>query len=735
MRTTRWLFLLTLVLATTMVNASTGLPTHFQPSLKTSPDQAKYQSGLVVFKVEPELKVELHEAGASRFGQMDIDRFADDIGAVRFETRFPNARQPKTGGTDLSLIYVMHFPETVSVLDVCRDMAKLPGVQYAEPRFIDYTFLDHNDTYRNVQYGLDLCEANAAHDICTGSDEIIIGIVDTGVKWDHEDLIGNIWTNEDGSHGWDFMDNDDDPTDIDGHGTHVAGIASASTHNELGVASVAYSCQIMAVRTGTGGYIYYGYEGIVYAVDNGAHVINCSWGGPSYSEASQDVINYAYNNGNGALVVVSAGNDGDDGLNYPAAYDNVVAVAATDQNDRKADFSSYGDFVDISAPGVSIASTMFDRVRVRRFYQYVDAYYYMSGTSMASPFAASVAALIWSQNPDATVDQVRYRLLEGADPIEDELMGSGRINALNSLLVNMGNQPPVWTDVPESITEYVNTPITFSVTGTDPEGEDLTITHSGVGSIEHTGNGTAVFTWTTPADFGDYTATFTLSDGDLDLDVDAVVTINVVNQPVPGTMIVSAIGLSENVINRNFSTCEGEVTVIDPEDDAAAVEGALVSATWSGLYNDDVEGTTDGNGQVTFVTANMRRPNGLLTLTITGVTKADWTYDEENSVTTASLGVGTYGAGNGDLTLNPGVPIPEVVMLNPAYPNPFNATVQLNFSLPNDSYYRLQITDLSGREVAALGEGWTTAGRYSRVWDASGLPAGMFIARLDVPGS
>ncbi|NQT35565.1 T9SS type A sorting domain-containing protein [bacterium] len=131
----------------------------------------------------------------------------------------------------------------------------------------------------------------------------------------------------------------------------------------------------------------------------------------------------------------------------------------------------------------------------------------------------------------------------------------------------------------------------------------------------------------------------------------------------------------------------------------------------------------------------MRRPNGLLTLTITGVTKADWTYDEENSVTTASLGVGDYAAGNGDLVLNPVAPIPEVAMLNPAYPNPFNATVRLNFSLPDDSYYRLQITDLSGREVTTLGEGWATAGRYSRVWDASGLPVGTFIARLDVPGS
>lgn len=298
------------------------------------------------------------------------------------------------------------------------------------------------------------------------------------------------------------------------------------------------------------------------------------------------------------------------------------------------------------------------------------------------------------------------------------------------------NQAPIWTDVPESITEYVDTPIEFSVTGSDPENDNLTITYTGDGVPEdcltNTGNGTADFAWT-PAELGDYMVTFTISDGVFD--VDAIVTISVVELPQPGTMHVSSIELTENVINKNVGTCTGVITVIDLSD--AAVEGAVVYATWSDLYNADVQGTTNANGQVTFVTANMRRPNGYVTLTITDVTKASWSYDvnNQNNVTEATLGFGAYAAGSGGLNLNYSAPVPEVVTLSPAYPNPFNDYTTIQFGLPEDSHVRVTIYDLLGKQVSILTSNSYQAGWHSVAWNPRLLANGKYIVRLESGGS
>jgi len=297
------------------------------------------------------------------------------------------------------------------------------------------------------------------------------------------------------------------------------------------------------------------------------------------------------------------------------------------------------------------------------------------------------------------------------------------------------NRAPVWTDVPESITATWGTLIEFTVTGDDLDGDQLTITFDQDGipdgyEFTDNGDGTALFSWqTVEADVGDYTATFTISDNEL-TDV-AVVPIQVISQPEPGTMYVSAIDLTENVINKNQSSCTGVVTVIDLSD--AAVEGALVSASWSGIYSGDVQGTTNGSGQVTFVTENMRRPNGYLTLTITDVTKAEWTYDveNENNVTEAVLGFGDYAAGRGDLTFNPDAPVPDAIMLNPSYPNPFNNHTTIRFGLPEDEKVRVAVYDPSGRRVATLLDRYAAAGWHSAVWTPQSLANGKYIVRLE----
>jgi hypothetical protein len=416
----------------------------------------KYFPDRVIFKVATEYKVDTSPGGVSVLGVDHIDRFFSQIGVTLVEKTFPYCDPPLKDKTDLTRIYTVYFPASFLVEQICQDMAKLDGIEYAEPWFIYREFLDHNDPYRNLQYGLDLCQANDAHDISTGDRSVAVAIVDSGVDRNHVDLASNIWVNpgedlngngridnnerngedddrngyNDDFNGWDFIGGDNNPEDNFGHGTHCAGIASAVTNNRIGVASVGYSCGIMAVKVGNGGTITRGYEGIEYAASTGAKVISCSWGGYERAQVLQEVINYAYDHD--VMVLSSAGNDGITTISYPAGYEHVIAVAATNQNDRKSDYSNYGEWIDICAPGDEIISTVPG-----------NDYDYMWGTSMSCPFAASVAVLIRAAYPWLDVDEATQLLLDGADDIDNlnrnfrGQLGSGRINAFNSLYLGI----------------------------------------------------------------------------------------------------------------------------------------------------------------------------------------------------------------------------------------------------------------------------------------------------------
>ncbi len=412
-------------------------------------------SGVAVFKVFPQFKVDLPVEGAPRFGAVHIDRFMERIGATWVKRKYPHCLPPKPGGADLTRTYVLSFPSHLDVRDVCRRLAKLDGVEFAEPWFVQHIFLEHNDEFRDRQYALDLLQANLAHDISTGDPDVVIAIVDNGTDMDHPDLVDNIYVNPgedlngdgeiqpnerngrddddngfiDDFHGWDFSgngDNDPDDSANHGHGTHTAGIASAVTNNHIGISSVGYSCSIMPVRVGSGARITAGYEGIEYAARMGVEVINCSWGGRQAGRNARDVINYAWDQD--VVIVCAAGNSNNTSRLYPAAFENAIAVAATDQDDHKANFSSYGDWVDVSAPGVDIYSTTVN-----------GQYRYWEGTSMASPYAASVAALIRAEFPEINNRATRLLLIAGAEDIDDEnpnfrgRLGAGRVNALRAL--------------------------------------------------------------------------------------------------------------------------------------------------------------------------------------------------------------------------------------------------------------------------------------------------------------
>lgn len=319
-----------------------------------------------------------------------------------------------------------------------------PRVAWVEPNYLfTPAFVPNDPAYRSVQRNyLSRLEMERAWDTTTGRREVVIAVLDTGVDVAHPDLAGGLWTNpgevpgngldDDGNgfvddvHGWDFADNDNDLADDYGHGTHVAGIAAARINNAVGIAGMAGGATIMPVDVFRGGIGAYAdlIQAIVYAADNGAQVINMSLGAPSYSRGEEAAVDYAW--ARDVVLVAAAGNNASNALFYPAAHAHVIGVAATTAADAQASFSNYGPFVAVSAPGLSIYSTLPWR-----------SYGYLSGTSMAAPHVAGLAALIRSFNPTLRNDEVRALIESTADdlgaPGRDDTFGFGRINAARAL--------------------------------------------------------------------------------------------------------------------------------------------------------------------------------------------------------------------------------------------------------------------------------------------------------------
>lgn len=320
---------------------------------------------------------------------------------------------------------------------------------------IDESNLPSNDFYLQNQWGLynhgalngiedaDI-DAVEAWTITTGSKDIIVAITDTGIDFLHPDLMDQLWHHpgeipfnglDDDGNGWvddwigyDFLHNDSDPWDDNEHGTHVAGIIGARTNNRIGISGVCWDVQLMALKVFDEkgrGRISTAIRGIDYAIQNGAHIMNASWGSPDRSLALQEIVQEAL--GSGMVFVAAAGNAASDAFNYPAAFDGVISVAATDRRDRRASFSSFGSSVDLSAPGRDIFSTLPD-----------NRYGNLSGTSMAAPFVSGTVALLKSKNPDLDALDIENILINTTDPATSpggRWIGHGRINAFQALSI------------------------------------------------------------------------------------------------------------------------------------------------------------------------------------------------------------------------------------------------------------------------------------------------------------
>jgi subtilisin family serine protease len=355
-------------------------------------------------------------------------------------------------------IYDLRLMQGQDPLDMAARFQATGLVVYAEPVTIGNWAVLPNDPRFPEQYHLrntgqsggtvdaDI-DADEAWDINAGSADVVVGILDSGTDIDHVDLVDNLWKNsgetpdngkdDDGNgfvddyDGWDFEGNDGDPRSTNGHGTQVAGIVAARTDNGTGVAGIAGGmdasdgARMMPVKVGTSGPI--GSildDAIIYAADNGAHVITMSLSVGS-SAAIDDALDYAYNT-KGVFIDCASGNNYSSSVSYPANNPNVMAVGATDRYDNRASYSNYGTDLEVVAPGSSILSTGL-----------YDSYTTGSGTSFAAPCVAGTAALILSRNGSVSNVTVRQTLQDTCDDVgsagHDLQTGHGRINARAAL--------------------------------------------------------------------------------------------------------------------------------------------------------------------------------------------------------------------------------------------------------------------------------------------------------------
>lgn len=323
-----------------------------------------------------------------------------------------------------------HNPQAAERL--LENLKQNPNVEYLEPNFIYSVNHTPNDPDLGLQWAWNKIEAYTGWDTTQGSATVIIAVVDTGVQPDHPDLSGKLVA------GYDIVNSDPDPADGHGHGTHVAGTAAAMTDNGLGGAGACPACKLMPVRvlddygSGTAAGVA---QGIIWAADNGATVINLSLGGTG-SATLEAAVDYAWNKG--AFLACAAGNGSTSMTDSaaPGAYEKCFAVAATNSNDEKASFSNYGTWVEAAAPGVDIWSTTKN-----------SGYRLMSGTSAATPHVAGLAGLLASQG--LSNQQIRDRILATADQIPGTgtYWTGGRIN-IRRAVTNDSAPPP--SDPPPS---------------------------------------------------------------------------------------------------------------------------------------------------------------------------------------------------------------------------------------------------------------------------------------------
>lgn len=410
--------------------------------------QNDYLSKTIVFKLKDQFR---NIASKNEVNHSLLKMVLDAVCVNTFGKKFPLHQAPETqfnslgqAYADLSLIYELKYTNNFPLENVINQLLATGIMEFAEPHYsykMD-AFTPNDPSFTNQSNFFARIRATAAWDLALGGSQgtasVVIGIVDSGTDIDHPDLVSQFKLNTadpingvdddldgyiDNYKGYDLAGADynnvvgDSDADIKGnnnnHGSHVSGCASAATNNGVGVSGIGFNCKLLPVKcsadndtrgSGGVGYVIAGYEGITYAADHGAKIINCSWGGTSGGSYGQTIVNYATINKN-CLVVASAGNSNLNEQNFPGSFNYVLSVAATNSsNDNKATFSTYHYDVDISTPGNGIYTTLYN-----------NSYGNMSGTSMSAPITAGGAGLVQSKFNYTNALQIGQRLKQTSD--------------------------------------------------------------------------------------------------------------------------------------------------------------------------------------------------------------------------------------------------------------------------------------------------------------------------------
>ncbi|TXB66807.1 S8 family serine peptidase [Vicingus serpentipes] len=379
---------------------------------------------------------------------INFQKISNEINVVELKKIFPNHRQELNKKlVDLSLIYQLNYDSNISEKEVISKLKKASIFQYVELYIVPqlaYTPSDTNAADPLKNWHLTMTNAFNAWDINKGDTNVVIGITDTGWDETHPDLLGNCKKNYadpingidddndgyvDNYMGWDMGEEDNSAQyNTSAHGVHVTGLAAAVTDNVTGIASIGFNSKFLPIKISDAtGALTKAYQGVVYAADHGCFTINCSWGSYTAGLFQKDVIDYATIN-KGCLVIGACGNDDGETMFYPAGYESVLTVAASEQSDFKKNNSNYGYYVDISAPGEAMWSTY-----------YTGSYGYNGGTSMAAPVVAGAAAVVKAQFPSYSNQQVAAQLRATADDMNPlnltyfDKLGNGRLDLFDAL--------------------------------------------------------------------------------------------------------------------------------------------------------------------------------------------------------------------------------------------------------------------------------------------------------------
>ena len=619
-----------------------------------------------------------------------------------------------SGDIYLNRIYKVSFknPNSINLLETKNKLNKMSFIYEVEHDYIRVPTYQPNDTRYNQQWFVPKVQSDHAWDFWDinsgdfpGSKDILLASVDTGVDWDHSDLIANIWQNlgedADGdgrtleyiNNQWVFdpddlnnIDDDNwdnnpntyiddligwDPAGLNGiddnnpmppgnwgwaHGTHVAGILGATTDNSRGVASSCFDCSILSVKVSDDNqdevYITDGYDGILYAAkvgfyrtERGFSIINNSWGGGSFNIFEQATIDVAHNNYN-AIILAASGNDHEDAAHYPSSYEHVISVTATNSSDR-VNWATYHESVDLSSPGENIESTIIQTNPNNEN----NAYDSWSGTSMASPAAASVIGLLSSFNPEWNNEQLETMILATSDPIIysinsnylDGKIGQGRVDALRAL------STPLFPNLELAEIDYQII-----------DGDDTII------------------------DAGEtiYLTTILYNHLDWGVASNPSITLNSLSEYF---QIVNATQETDN---------------INPGDVYLNIESPFEIYISENTPNGDYE----------------------FELLITSNDSQYAIYESQNII---SLNIN-----NNSLAIQN----PNNFSISSPFPNPFNPSTQLNWYMDEPSNVLIEVYNLSGKKLSVLSNSFYGPGDYNLIWDASTFSNGVYFIRYSFNG-